>query len=98
MNQEWMSVLSDPWAVVGLVGQLLFFSRWIVQWAASERIKSSHVPLSFWIISLVGGTLVLIYAIKIHNLVFVLGQLVGVANYSRNIVLIKRARRQVSET
>jgi len=90
--QEFMKVLQSPWAVLGFVGQILFFSRWIVQWVASERRKESHVPLQFWIISLLGGLSVLIYAIYRHDPVFILGQLIGIANYTRNIMLIQKAK------
>lgn len=86
--QEFLNVLGSPWAVVGLIGQVLFFSRWIVQWIVSERRKESHVPLAFWFISLAGGIILEIYAIQRHDPVFMLGQGVGVANYTRNIMLI----------
>ena len=87
---EFRILLMNPWAVVGFLGQALFFSRWIIQWAASEKRKQSYVPLSFWFMSLSGGILVLIYAIQRHDPVFILGQLVGVANYTRNIILIRK--------
>ena len=90
---ELQKVMLNPWAAVGFLGQALFFSRWIVQWIASEKRKMSYVPLSFWFISLAGGFLVLIYAIQRNAPVFILGQLVGVSNYSRYIVLIHRQRR-----
>jgi len=86
---EFLLHLQDPWAMLGFGGQALFFSRWVVQWVAAERKKESYVPLSFWYISLAGGLMVLIYAIKVHNPVFMLGQIIGCANYSRNIMLIR---------
>ena len=88
--QEFFTVLKNPWAAFGFLGQTLFFSRWIVQWIASERKKESHVPLAFWYISLSGGLVLLIYAIQRHDPVFILGQMIGIANYSRNIVLIRQ--------
>jgi len=91
---EFQETLLDPWAVMGFAAQALFFSRWVVQWWASERRKQSYVPLAFWIISLVGGLMLLVYAIRESQPVFILGQLVGIANYSRNIALIRRAERE----
>ncbi|MCB1052828.1 MAG: lipid-A-disaccharide synthase N-terminal domain-containing protein [Acidobacteria bacterium] len=85
-----MKDLTNPWVLFGLFGQVLFFSRWIVQWVASERKKESHVPLSFWILSLIGGTIVLIYGIQQKDIVIIVGQTVGVANFTRNIVLIRK--------
>ena len=93
---EFMDTLLDPWALLGLSAQLLFFSRWIVQWWVSEKKKESVVPVSFWIISLSGGLMLLVYAIRESQPVFVLGQLIGVANYTRNLVLILRKKREAA--
>ena len=81
------------WLAIGLVGQVLFFSRWLVQWMASERRKESVVPPAFWYFSLGGGLLVLAYGIKRHDAVLVLGQAVGVSIYVRNLLLLARARK-----
>jgi len=47
----------DGWRVLGLAGQALFFSRFLVQWVASERRKRSTVPPAFWWLSLGGGVI-----------------------------------------
>lgn len=99
--QEWwvdfLDKLLDPWAVLGFGAQMLFFSRWIVQWWASEKRKESVVPVSFWVISLLGGVILLVYAIRERQPVFVLGQLIGVANYTRNLILIANNRKTPDE-
>ncbi len=46
---------SSFWIAVGLVGQILFTSRFLVQWIASERARRSLVPAAFWWLSLGGG-------------------------------------------
>ena len=38
----------DFWVAFGLAGQLLFGSRFIVQWIVSEKKKTSHIPIIFW--------------------------------------------------
>jgi lipid-A-disaccharide synthase-like uncharacterized protein len=81
------------WLAVGFVGQALFFSRFLVQWIASERRGQSVVPLAFWWLSLAGGTLLLAYAIYRRDPVFILGQAFGFLVYTRNLVLIRQARR-----
>ena len=48
------------WIAIGFGGQLVFFSRFFVQWIASEKAKRSVVPLAFWYLSMVGGLLLLI--------------------------------------
>lgn len=81
------------WVLVGLLGQLLFASRFLVQWIASEKVKRSVVPETFWYLSLGGGVMLLAYAIWRVDPVFILGQATGLGIYLRNIVLIRNGRR-----
>lgn len=78
------------WLCVGLLGQVLFMMRFIVQWLHSERHQKSIIPTSFWYFSLVGGLTVLFYGIHKLEPVIILGQLPGTFVYARNLVLIKR--------
>ena len=78
------------WFAIGLAGQAVFFSRFVVQWIASEREGRSFVPLAFWWLSLVGSALLLAYAIHRRDAVFVLGQAFGWLVYARNLMLIRR--------
>ena len=64
--------------------------RFVVQWIASEKNKKSVVPLSFWIFSVLGSSLLLIYAIYRKDPVFILGQAPNLLIYFRNIWFIKR--------
>jgi lipid-A-disaccharide synthase-like uncharacterized protein len=82
--------MSNVWLAVGFAGQLLFTSRFLVQWIASERRGQSTVPTAFWWLSLAGAALLLAYAIFRRDPVFVLGQLFGFVVYVRNLVLIGR--------
>lgn len=81
------------WVVFGLLGQLMFTGRFLVQWIASERAKKSVVPILFWYFSMGGGLILLAYAIYRKDPVFVLGQSLGVFIYARNLWLIRRERR-----
>jgi len=80
------------WWVIGFGGQLVFASRFWVQWVASERAKRSVMPISFWYLSIVGGLLSLGYAIYRLDPVFILGQLTGTIIYARNLKLIANAK------
>ena len=82
----------DWWAAVGFAGQAMFFSRFLLQWLHSERVGRSEIPVGFWLLSLAGGSITMWYAIHIANLVFILGQAVGLLVYARNIMLIARLR------
>jgi lipid-A-disaccharide synthase-like uncharacterized protein len=72
---------------------MLFGSRFIVQWLASERKKVSYIPVVFWYLSLCGGIITLIYAIHIRDTVFTIAQGGGLIVYLRNLMLIYRNRR-----
>lgn len=51
------------WEIVGWLGNLVFFTRFFVQWYATEKRKRVVVPAAFWWLSLVGSLLLLLYAI-----------------------------------
>ena len=87
---HFMNILASPMGLLGLLGQVLFFSRFLVQWLASEKTGKSVVPVSFWYLSIGGGLLLLVYAIWRKDPVITLGQLVGVFVYVRNLMLIHR--------
>lgn len=89
MLEKLLEKLSDPWLIIGLVGQILFFSRFVVQWIASERQKQSVVPDSFWYISIVGGTFLLVYSIYIMDPIFIAGSFLNLFMYGRNIMLLR---------
>ncbi len=86
----------DLWLIVGFLGQLLFSMRFLVQWVASEREKKSIIPISFWYFSIGGSFLLLAYAIKRQDPVFILGQSMGFIVYIRNLVLIDREKRELA--
>lgn len=80
------------WLLVGLLGQGMFFSRFLVQWWESEREGRSIIPLAFWYFSVGGGVVLLAYSIHKRDPVFILGQGVGLLVYFRNLYLIFRER------
>ncbi len=94
MGSEFLSKL-DWWAAFGLVAQLAFTARFIIQWIVSEREGKSVIPLAFWYFSLFGSTGLLVYAIARADPIFILGQSLGSIIYLRNLTLIYRERRRV---
>ncbi|MFP5212663.1 MAG: lipid-A-disaccharide synthase N-terminal domain-containing protein [Acidobacteriota bacterium] len=79
--------------VLGFAAQGLFSARFLVQWLASERAGKSIVPLSFWILSVFGGALLLVYAILRQDPVFILGQAAGLVIYARNLYLLYKEKK-----
>jgi len=84
----------DLWLAIGFSAQLCFSSRFLVQWVVSERAGRSVIPVAFWIFSMVGGGMLLAYAIHRRDPVFILGQAAGLLVYSRNLWLIAREKRR----
>ncbi len=76
------------WVIFGFLGQLLFSLRFVVQWICSEKKKQSCIPLAFWYFSIAGGLVLLVYAIYRQDPVFIVGQVVGLFVYARNLILI----------
>jgi len=89
-----LTFLEGMWLGIGFFGQSLFFSRWIIQWIASERKAESQMPLAFWYMSLIGGLIVLAYAIYRRDPVFIAGQGIGSFVYLRNLMLIYQHRKR----
>ncbi len=80
------------WVGLGLLGQVLFTGRMLLQWLVSERARRSVVPVGFWWLSLVGASMLLAYFLWRRDLVGVLGQCAGWVVYVRNLWLIYRER------
>lgn len=83
----------DLWLVFGIVAQVLFAMRFVVQWVASERAGRSVIPVAFWFFSMAGGLLTLVYGVVKREPIIILGQVLSVFIYVRNLRLIVRERR-----
>jgi len=84
-NNSWQD---SAWQVVGFIGQIMFSMRFILQWLASEKLKKSIMPVSFWYFSLFGSLTLLSYAIYQQDPVFIIGQSFGMVVYLRNLYFI----------
>ncbi len=82
------SPIGFAWVLLGLIGQVLFTGRMVLQWVTSEKAKRSVVPVGFWWMSLGGASMLLTYFIWRHDIIGVLGQSAGWLIYVRNLWLI----------
>ena len=89
-----MTTYEKAWMGVGFAAQLVFTARFLVQWAVSEKKRDSVVPVAFWWISLIGGVMLLTYAIHRQDPPIILGQAMGLVVYVRNLMLVGKARRR----
>lgn len=76
--------------VLGIISQVLFTLRFVYQWIYSERRKESFLPMGFWVLSLIGSSLIFTYAIFRVDPVLLFGHISGLVIYSRNIYILKK--------
>lgn len=96
LTLDWMlSQFRDPWVLFGFAAQGVFFLRFVVQWFESERRGRSHIPISFWWISIAGAAMLLVYSLKIRSLPFAASSVLSTVIYVRNLMLIYRHKARV---
>lgn len=83
-------LFTSYWVILGFAGVLLWYTRFLLQWAYAEATRESVLPLGFWLWSLTGQVLCLVYSLILLDLVFILGFLFNGIPIIRNIMLIKR--------
>jgi lipid-A-disaccharide synthase-like uncharacterized protein len=73
------------------LGNLTFFSRFLVQWYATEKRKQVVVPVAFWWLSLTGSLLLFSYALFYEqDEVFVFAYAFTWIPYVRNLIIHRR--------
>ena len=78
------------WKAIGWVGNLVFFSRFFVQWYATEKLRRVVVPTAFWWLSLSGSLLLLIYSVRQQDSVFIFAYAFTWIPYIRNLIIHRR--------
>jgi lipid-A-disaccharide synthase-like uncharacterized protein len=79
------------WNMVGWTGTTVFFSRFLVQWFATEKKKQVVVPNAFWWLSIFGCLLLLTYAVFYDkHKVIIAGYAVSWIPYVRNLIINNR--------
>ncbi len=79
------------WHIMGFISFILFSSRFWAQWWVAEKAQMSFFPKSFWWLSLIGAILSIVYFFHIGDTVNLVGPLVGLIPYTRNLMLQSRA-------
>lgn len=80
------------WLIIGFTGQFLFSLRFLWQWLVSEKKGESVIPQEFWFFSIAGGCFLLTYSIYRQDPVFIIGQVLGLIVYFRNLRLIAKKK------
>jgi lipid-A-disaccharide synthase-like uncharacterized protein len=90
--RDWVGKFLDPWEWLGLAAQLCFAGRFAYQWWKSEKAGTVVLPVLFWYLSIAGGVLMLVYAIRIGSLAIVVAQSTGLFFYLRNLFIASRKK------
>jgi|GEM_PF-137677 len=84
------------WKLLGSIGAVLFAGRWVVQFVSARRAGKPVTPIMFWIMSLIGSNLTLMYFIYSpkQDMVGVLGNFFPtfVAAYNMYLEIKHRSR------
>ncbi len=92
-----MTVEVTGWVhALGIVGGVLFFGRFYVQWIASELRRESVMPLAFWYMSACGSLMLLTYAVLTRSPVGAIGHNLNIVIYGRNLAHIWRRKGRLS--
>lgn len=76
--------------ILGCAGQIIFSFRFLYQMIYSSMNGASSLPQGFWIMSLTGSGLIIIYGIIRLDPVIVIGQTCGFTSYTRQLILCQK--------
>lgn len=85
------------WTFIGFAGNILFGSRFLLQWLESEKKKELVVPHYFWHLSFWGSLLNLFYVLHLDSAPLICGVIALPFLYGRNLVLLKRKNEKRAE-
>lgn len=92
-NGEFLGIKWGFWKMVGWLGNAVFFSRFFVQWYATEKLKRVVVPSAFWWLSLTGSLLLFSYALFYQrDSVFIFAYAFTWIPYTRNLIIHRRQK------
>lgn len=88
---KFLGITWNAWKIVGWIGNAIFFSRFFVQWYATEKKKQVVVPQAFWWLSLIGSVTLLCYGLfYLHDSVVIFAYAFTWIPYIRSLVIHRR--------
>lgn len=85
---KFLGIAWSAWKVIGWIGNAIFFSRFFVQWYATEKRKQVVVPQAFWWLSLIGSVTLLCYGLfYLHDSVVIFAYAFTWIPYIRSIMI-----------
>ncbi|MBD3250332.1 MAG: hypothetical protein GF381_02065 [Candidatus Pacebacteria bacterium] len=86
----------DFWTFWGFFAQTFFFLRFVIQWYFSEKKGQIVVPHIFWIFSLIGSSMIMIYAYVRQDLVFLISGFLQIALFARNLFISANSEKKIN--
>ena len=87
---KFLGIAWGVWKVVGWLGNAIFFSRFFVQWYATEKKKQVVIPQAFWWLSLIGSVTLLCYSLHQQDSVFIFAYAFTWIPYIRSLMIHRR--------
>ncbi len=85
------------WFIFGMSGNVIFGSRFFIQWIHSERHGESRIPTIFWWFSVLGTLVLFTYFLHRREWVALWGNGPQLIPYTRNLILVYRKKRKDAE-
>jgi lipid-A-disaccharide synthase-like uncharacterized protein len=90
-HDKFLGITWNTWKIIGFIGNAVFFSRFFVQWYATEKRKQVVVPQAFWWLSLTGSLILLAYGLfYLHDSVVIFAYAFTWIPYIRSLVIHRR--------
>ncbi len=96
LSKHGIGEISILWHLLGGFGCLLFASRFWIQWLEAEKTGESQLSNNFWLISIFGSAIALIYFLHIKDWVSSLNYSFGLIPYARNLILSYRGKNSLN--
>ncbi|MBI3877828.1 MAG: lipid-A-disaccharide synthase N-terminal domain-containing protein [Verrucomicrobia bacterium] len=87
---KFLGIEWSAWKIIGWGANVIFSSRFFVQWYATEKKGQVVVPVAFWWLSLTGSMLFLIYSLHQRDSVFIFAYAFTWVPYVRNLIIHRR--------
>jgi len=84
---KFLGIAWGVWKVVGWLGNAIFFSRFFVQWYATEKKQQVVIPQAFWWLSLIGSVTLLCYSLHQKDSVFIFAYAFTWIPYIRSLMI-----------
>ncbi len=89
---KFLGIAWGVWKVVGWLGNAIFFSRFFVQWYATEKKQRVVIPQAFWWLSLIGSVTLLCYSLHQRDSVFIFAYAFTWIPYIRSLMIHRQTK------